>query len=52
MNLDEWIVYVICPRCKAQHRIYHMHWSASTCQSCRTVLDNPMEHIGVDDLGL
>ena len=52
MNTDEWIICVRCPRCKSMERIYHMHWSASKCPSCQIVLDNPMEHIGVDDLGL
>lgn len=42
MNMNHWIICVRCPRCMAQHRIYHMFWSASTCQSCHNVLENPM----------
>ena len=28
-----------CPECQAIHRVYHLCWVASTCPSCKKMID-------------
>ena len=28
-----------CPKCQGIGRVYHLSWSAITCQSCREMID-------------
>ena len=28
-----------CPACEATHRVYHLSWSALSCQSCNQMID-------------
>ena len=28
-----------CPECESTHRVYHLAWSAATCQSCNQMIN-------------